>query len=322
MTTRMQWWAVHVFLFDTLESEACLLEDIMPSVRELLAQGRASDWFFIRYWEGGPHLRIRIADIGSEDRRRFLDQVGAKAAARRSGSGMTRDEYYGQHPFDGEPVRVDELPWFGDGQAVEIPYAPEIARYGGPDALRLGERMFRASSDLAVNLVGATRSDFDKRLGAAFVLMVAVAAVAARDGAGMATFCEHYAAMWAHHSEHSRAASGGELPQPSPGHFATVASVIAGKPLPSAFGQRWHDALSRYRAELERLGRDGALVSPIDGAPADTPERIDVAIVSILWSQMHMLNNRLAVLPAQEVVLARMVAAAARGNVVEQADAP
>lgn len=322
MTAQLDWWAIHVFLFDPAASEACLLDDIVPSVREILAQEKASDWFFMRYWEGGPHLRVRLADIGHDDRQQLLEQLRTKVAARRGDTAMTRDEYYGQHPFDGEPVSIDELPWYGDGQAVEIAYAPETVRYGGPDALRLSERMFRASSDLAVHLIGATRNDFNKRMGAGLILMVAVAAVAGRDGAGMITFCEHYAAMWADHSEHSQAAAGSVLPQASPAHSAMVASVLAGQSLPSAFAQRWYDALSQFREELERLGQDAKLVSPMDGAPANTPERIEYAIVAILWSQMHMLNNRLAVLPAQEVILARMVAAAVRGQISEEADAP
>lgn len=313
-----EWWAVHVFLFDPAASEACLLDDIMPCVRELIAQGKVSSWFFVRYWEGGPHLRIRLAGISPDEQARVLRQIAVHAAQRRSGIAMSRAEYYGQHPFDGEPVSIDALPWYGDGQAVDIPYVPETIRYGGPEAMALSEDVFRVSSTLAVNLIGATRYDFDKRMGAALMLMVAAAAVAGPGAVSMATFCDHYAAMWAQHSAHSRLAAGSVLPPPVPAHRAAVASVLAGQPLSTAFAQRWHETLRAFREALLRLGREGRLISPMDGAPADTPARIDHAVVAILWSQLHMLNNRLAVLPAQEVVLARMVAAAARASGAEE----
>ncbi len=322
MTVETDWWAIHVFLFDPLAGEACLLDDVMPALRGILAQGRASGWFFLRYWEGGPHLRIRLAGLGQGDRQRLLGEMRSKVALRRSDTAITRDEYYGQHAFDGEPVDIDALPWYGDGQVVEVRYVPETVRYGGPEALRVSERMFRTSSELAVNLIGATRDDFGKRMGAAFVLMVAVAGVARNDGMGMAVFCEQYAAMWARHSEHSRGAAANELPRPSRGQLAAVAEMLAGVPSSSAFARRWYDAVSQFRGQLERLGQEGMLVSPMDGGPALTPERIEYAIIAILWSQLHMLNNRLAILPAQEVVLARMVAAAARGQAMAEAVSP
>lgn len=322
MTARPDWWAVHVFLFDAQESEACLIDDIMPSVRDLVSRGRAGEWFFIRYWEGGPHMRLRLAQIGADDRLEFLGRLRAKVATRRSGAAITREEYYREHPMDGEAVDIDTLPWYGDGTVEEISYVPETMRYGGPAALRLSERLFKASSELAVAIVGATRDDFNKRMGAAFVLMVAAAAVAGRDANGIATFCEHYAAMWVHHSRQSRAAADNPLPPPSPGHLDAVASVLAGRPMPSAFAQRWHGALSGFRDELERLGREGTLVSPVDGSPVSDDNAIDHAIVAILWSQMHMLNNRLAVPPAQEVFLARAVAAVARRHVESGASLP
>lgn len=322
MAADTDWWAIHVFLFDPSAGEACLLDDVMPALRGLLAEGRVSGWFFLRYWEGGPHLRVRLTGLGQEDRRRLLEDLQAKVALRRSATVITRDEYYGQHAFDGEPVDVDALPWYGDGQVVEIEYVPETVRYGGPEALRLSERMFRTSSELAVGLISATRDDFGKRMSAAFVLMVAVAGVARNDGIGMTVFCEQYAAMWSRHSEHSRGAAATELPPPSRGQVAAVAEMLSGRPSSSAFARRWYDALSQFREQLERLGQEGRLVSPMDGEPALTPERIEHAIIAILWSQLHMLNNRLAILPAQEVVLARMVAAAARNQATAEAVSP
>jgi thiopeptide-type bacteriocin biosynthesis protein len=315
MSERKDWLSVHIFLFDTLASEACLLDDIMPAVRDLIAEGKASGWFFIRYWEGGPHLRLRLANVWPEVGERFLEQLRPKVELRRSDHAMTRESYYGQHAFDGEPVDVAELPWFGDAHIAEIAYEPETVRYGGPAALPLSEELFMASSELAVQIVAATREDPSKRMGAAFALMLATAAAAGTGtGEDIARFCENYASMWEQYSGQTRDVARAPLAAPSPGHLAAVAGVLAGTGLPGAFARRWHEALLDFRDRLERLGKAGSLVSPMDGTAARSPESVGYAILAVLWSQLHMLNNRLAVLPTHELLVARTIAAAARGH--------
>jgi hypothetical protein len=312
------WWSVHIFLFDPMASEACLLDDVVPAVRELVARGKASGWFFIRYWEGGPHLRLRLANVEPEDRRHFLEQLQPKVDLRRSAQAMTRETFYGQHSFDGEPVDVAKLPWFGDAHIAEIPYEPETVRYGGPAALPVSEELFTVSSELAVQIVAATRMDAGKRTGAAFAVMLATAAVVGKAGEDIARFCENYASMWAQYSEQTREVAGGPLPEPSVGHLAAVGRVLDGAGMPSAFTQRWHDSLLRFRDRLEDLGREGSLVSPLTGTIVDSEEAARQAVLAILWSQLHMLNNRLAVLPVQEVLIARSIAAAARRHLTAE----
>lgn len=314
MSGQGSWWSVHIFLFDPMASEACLLEDVLPAVRTLVAEGKASGWFFIRYWEGGPHLRLRLANVGAADRQRFLKQLQPKVDMRRSAQPMTRESFYGQHSFDGVPVDVAELPWFGDAHVAEISYEPETVRYGGPVALPVSEQLFTVSSELAVQIVAATRSDPAKRTGAAFALMLATAAAAVgKTGEEIAAFCENYASMWSQYSAQTKEVARRPVASPSPGHLAALAGLLGGAGIPGAFAERWHDTLLQFRDRLERLGREGSLVSPLNGRGANSAEDIGGAVLAILWSQLHMLNNRLAVLPVQEVLIAKSIAAAARG---------
>lgn len=317
MAGREDWWSVHIFLFDPPASEACLLDDVMPAVRDLIREGKTSGWFFIRYWEGGPHFRLRLANVSPDYRARFLEQLQPKVEKRRSDQTMTRETFYGQHSFDGEPVDVAELPWFGDAHIAEIAYEPETIRYGGPVALPVSEELFTVSSELAAQIIAATRSDPSKRMGAAFALMLATAAVAGKTGEDIVGFCENYAWMWEHYSQQAKEVALAPLAAPSPGHLAAVGAVLAGTGLP-AFAQRWHQALTRFRDRLDQLGKAGSLVSPLDGAAARSADSIERAILAVLWSQLHMLNNRLAVLPAQELLVARTIAAAARGHLAEK----
>src|SRR5436305_4976522 len=79
-------------------------------------KGPAARYFFVRYGEGGAHIRLRIfAD--AETREAFLLQVESVAA------GNT------------DILRVERQR-----------YEPEFERYGGRDVMRIAERQFCASS--------------------------------------------------------------------------------------------------------------------------------------------------------------------------------
>src|SRR5215475_1105633 len=58
------WVSAHVFYQGDLTE--LLVNGIVPLTRELTHDGMAAllcgtpGWFFLRYWEGGPHLRLRV----------------------------------------------------------------------------------------------------------------------------------------------------------------------------------------------------------------------------------------------------------------------
>lgn len=67
------WWvSLHLFGGDR---DAMLLEVVEPAVAELAAGGLVDRFFFIRYPEGGDHLRVRLRSVGDPAR------VLARAAA-------------------------------------------------------------------------------------------------------------------------------------------------------------------------------------------------------------------------------------------------
>ena len=54
------WVSIHVFLADTPLMEDYLCHHAIPCIRRWRREGWVRDWFFVRYWEGGPHLRLRL----------------------------------------------------------------------------------------------------------------------------------------------------------------------------------------------------------------------------------------------------------------------
>lgn len=108
--------------------EPLLLECLAPALDAERRQGRLRRFFFLRYGEGGPHLRLRLLPRGGTDgdevRRRLETRVGSWL-----GAGEWRLE---AHPYDREELYF--------GAARESVYA---------------ELLNEATSELALRLLGA-----------------------------------------------------------------------------------------------------------------------------------------------------------------------
>lgn len=115
------WEAVHLF---ARELDRLLCGPVDELIRWFIARkGTTAPYFFIRYGEGGPHIRLRIfADV--ETREAFLHQVERVAGG------------------NADILRVERQP-----------YEPEFGRYGGRDVMRLAEWQFRSSSRAVLEMI-------------------------------------------------------------------------------------------------------------------------------------------------------------------------
>ena len=128
-----EWLFLKVFA-GTAVADALLRDVVRPLVAQARAAGAVDRWFFIRYADPDPHLRIRLHG----DPARLTGQV--LPAFRR-----------GLEPeLEGRVWRIE----LGT-------YVREIERYGGPDAIEIAESMFTADSDAVVAIVagGGTLDD-------------------------------------------------------------------------------------------------------------------------------------------------------------------
>lgn len=99
-----------------------------------VVQQAGCPYFFIRYWEGGPHIRLRlyVADERQTEIKRLLeDQARAYFAA------------YPSSRQDGAYPSQRLLP---NDSWQYIPYVPEIERYGNVYTMPLAEQQFHLSS--------------------------------------------------------------------------------------------------------------------------------------------------------------------------------
>jgi thiopeptide-type bacteriocin biosynthesis protein len=108
-------------------ADQVLREVIGPVVRQSIAVGTADRWFFIRYRDPEPHLRVRVHGIPE-----VLQAVVCPALLAA-----------GARPFD------DGRVW----RVVVDTYEREVERYGGPDGILLAERLFHADSEAVLEIM-------------------------------------------------------------------------------------------------------------------------------------------------------------------------
>lgn len=110
-------------------ADRALVELAAPWARQAIAAGVAERWFFLRYGDPHPHLRVRLQG----DPRRLHAEA---------------------HPALVAGVRE----WLDDGRLWRLElgtYEREVERYGGPEAIAAAERLFAADSEAAVDLLAA-----------------------------------------------------------------------------------------------------------------------------------------------------------------------
>lgn len=155
------WMSYHMFCHDT-SKHIELIKKVSTILEKLVKIEKINKWFFIRYWIGGPHLRIRLEannNFTSEDKKKLLDSL-VQMNIENSGFQIKRDLYYSMNKAGLNETTLEEkdFPWFRSGLVEEIDYIPEVSRYGGDVLISTSETGFYLSSLLSLNFIelGAT----------------------------------------------------------------------------------------------------------------------------------------------------------------------
>lgn len=141
----MKWKAVHVFLHQKEDQDAFLIEVVDYFISQY--QEEINCWFFIRYWDGGPHIRIRLK-TNEEVWINFLSCINKWLKQKSFMQNLTKELFYKNNTFDGVPIEAEKLQWFENGEYLEFEYEPELERYGGTSIIKYSEEIFKISSEL------------------------------------------------------------------------------------------------------------------------------------------------------------------------------
>ncbi|MEW1844354.1 lantibiotic dehydratase C-terminal domain-containing protein [Nonomuraea angiospora] len=144
-------------------------------VREL--DGRLDRFFFLRYWEGGPHLRLRLLPRVPDDavmiEKRATAVLEEHLAAYPTTVTWDRERYalLAQEFARQEGLVAYDHRLRPDDHVEAIAYRPEYATFGGPQAVAAVERHFTDSSRIALAILRGEH-DHRRRLGHALAAMM------------------------------------------------------------------------------------------------------------------------------------------------------
>ena len=297
------WRAWHIYVDTFQHLEELLLRAIMPEVKAL---DPPCDAFFIRYGENGPHVRFRLRGLDVSAFEAMGGRLHTTALQIVSGSGKPPESsnisLYLSH---------NAIAPFKPGSTVEVPYEPEIQRYGGEHAISINEHLFAASSRLALSIIEATNKKNGARQNIALGLTAAAISSINASREAHTAFLTTMKNYWSSFLRDPKvvedivrrdyAVAGTSIRrvalQFSNPSRATLSSVEL----------RWKANVCRHFVALDALGTENLLIHPLTGRVAIGRDDVDNALLSILLSQIHMMNNRLGILPHEEFYFASIL---------------
>ncbi|HEY0512118.1 MAG TPA: thiopeptide-type bacteriocin biosynthesis protein [Thermoanaerobaculia bacterium] len=287
-----EWASYHIFYHEP--GDRVLLRLVLPLLRELRRRGRISRFFFIRYGEGGPHVRLRL--LHAPRHRERIDAGVRRAAAR----------FFARWPA--RPLSDDDADrqaWYllvndarsdvahPNNSVAEIPFEPEVERYGGGALIEPSLDFFHASSACVLHLL-ARHPGLDKprRLGLGLRLLW-------RQALGFAAHRQEIAELVAYATPEQRS----PLAERADREFEARADHYV-----RLLWELLREAIAGLQAAESDPGiADGLLTAAARRLRQQVAGAGEEARWRILGSQLHMTANRLGLLKPEEVYLGRIL---------------
>ncbi|MFC5819176.1 thiopeptide-type bacteriocin biosynthesis protein [Nonomuraea harbinensis] len=153
-----RWIGAHLFHSGDLDP---LINDVVdPVTRELAADGTVRRAFFLRYWEGGQHVRLRLEVPDPARASRVHDLVRERAAAHFAAHPSPPVDAAAYRAFAAAMAAGERRTSYDErlrpaGSVAFIGYRPEYEAYGDAACVAAAERHFAESSRLALDVLRA-----------------------------------------------------------------------------------------------------------------------------------------------------------------------
>jgi hypothetical protein len=330
-TSGEEWLSMHVFYASNLNP--MLTECVAPLVAQLRTRGLIRRYFFIKYWQEGPHVRLRLLPTTPADRAsvrelaeqavdRFLRERPSLFQIDEDGLGnFHRDMYvfeYGEEAWErdygeaGMPIRPNNSYRY-------VPYQPEYDRYGGPTGVAVAEWHFEHSSDMVLRLLAATNVHVRTiMLGLAAQLSLVIGYTFRPDPGALALFFSYYQEFWSEvdngvdrTADFDRTYA--EMAESLRGRAATIRDAVLGPDggdthRLAVFAGDWATHCRQLRDLLVDLCLRGhLLVRKKDSDVREPMTDPDIMLGILLSGYVHMTNNRLGVGVNDEAYLAHVL---------------
>ncbi|MDB5256383.1 MAG: lantibiotic biosynthesis protein [Chitinophagaceae bacterium] len=304
------WLSLHLF-YGTGYDEL-IVKVIEPLKNNLLAQDKIEGYFFIRYYEKGPHLRLRLLLKNHTDKVLVQEEAVQKIQLFLQEFPSIRNAAFEQEGF------------FPNNSIQEIEYKPEIIRYGGEDAISTAEQQFQICSDLVINLIRHYQGlSYNKMMGVSIKLYLAFAYGHGMSREKAIAFFHQYFQNWLpiHYinmePEH-RLAKREVLENEYVNSFALQSdglinvantmwnALISNVEFEEQWLNDWIDGCKRIQTQLEETGSRNKIASDpfYDFMNLQGFSALENNMAKIWLSYIHMLNNRLGMRNEDESLVA------------------
>ncbi|QBI53049.1 thiopeptide-type bacteriocin biosynthesis protein [Streptomonospora litoralis] len=290
-----EWRPLHVYL--PMSRQPAFLRDVIhPVVRDA---GMRDRFWYLRYWQGGPHIRFRLHRASEETVESVRSALAAAVQPLTAEEAAEYEEQSANQPGLAGLEGAKPLEVRAAGTVEDAVYSPEYAKYGGTTGLRIAEELFRSTSTAVLDLL-ADRTDAELKASPAGLAIRVMAMSLKGSGLGM---------------EQSR-------------HFLSSYEEDWRRWVPPGYDKQWAGMYEKTRSNVMRLcgavWRDGvtdvfhdtyaaALHSTrmvqAGSAGGDLAELAleETPYAHCLANYIHTTNNRLGILPAAEAFLAYVI---------------
>jgi len=157
------------YLYYDNSQEVLLKNSIYPFIKILKDKNAFEQFFFIRYFDRGKHIRLRFKsspDKIEKEIKPFLINYFS--------------EYFKEYPSERtEPAWVKYLPedrkWFPTNSIQFFDYEPEYERYGGPKGLEISEEHFQFCSETVLDIIDENEEwSYQKAMGISLQLIISL----------------------------------------------------------------------------------------------------------------------------------------------------
>lgn len=317
-----QWLSLHIYYHDSERFDHMIANSISPTIDYLCRQFSISHFFFIRYWEGGPHIRLRILlnpsdknviqDIVINRIQKYFDENPSKI-------NLNNLDYYKKIEQSGITINSENI-WYDNHSLQEITYEQEYLRYGGVEAMKIAHLSFQFSSEAVFQILGIHNTD-QKKLGIAMDMMLLTALALEKPLDIMYRFFESYSRYFKVYNPNEQFES--EFLNQCQQSFRQQSSILKTRianlvnsylynrcSTLNKFYTHWIESYEDVFRKLDAEHLKGRLQDPIKGQFLDGKQMESYGYVKqvIAKSYIHMNNNRLGLTPYQESYLAFLLA--------------
>lgn len=166
---KKDWVSIHIFYAS--KPNPLIIECIVPLINNLRERSLIQRYFFIKYWQEGPHVRLRLLPTEGVEQEEvkqaaesvihaYLKHRPALYSVENDGAKSFYKEMfiaeYGKDNWIEKYGEDGEMPLHPNNSLHYIEYEPEYSRYGGIDGIEVAEWHFEKSSEIVTRLIRDT----------------------------------------------------------------------------------------------------------------------------------------------------------------------